>query len=136
MANTAAPPVNCDSVDILFSDVQFEDFPGMALILDTPNDGSETITAPLSDTESGRIMVLCHSNIFFDINDAPITNEIICGNLMLDNGEQCDDGNIDIGDGCSASCQVEQGWICHTSPPSLCVTEDLFENGFEDIDDP
>lgn len=30
-----------------------------------------------------------------------------CGNGRLDGGEQCDDGNIIGGDGCSASCRVE-----------------------------
>ncbi len=30
-----------------------------------------------------------------------------CGNLLLEAGEQCDDGNTAPGDGCSPSCQVE-----------------------------
>ncbi len=30
-----------------------------------------------------------------------------CGNLVLDPGEQCDDGNLASGDGCSATCQLE-----------------------------
>ena len=25
---------------------------------------------------------------------------------------QCDDGNLDDGDGCNSLCQVEEGWIC------------------------
>ena len=32
---------------------------------------------------------------------------ISCGDGFLDNGEQCDDGNNESGDGCSASCDVE-----------------------------
>jgi len=35
----------------------------------------------------------------------------ICGNNRIDAGEQCDDGNTNNGDGCSASCQIEQGTI-------------------------
>ncbi len=31
----------------------------------------------------------------------------ICGNNLLETGEQCDDGNTTSGDGCSASCQQE-----------------------------
>ena len=31
----------------------------------------------------------------------------ICGNLLLDTTEQCDDGNAAAGDGCSATCQYE-----------------------------
>jgi len=25
---------------------------------------------------------------------------------------ECDDGNLDSGDGCSPECQIEEGWIC------------------------
>ncbi len=31
-----------------------------------------------------------------------------CGNAMIDAGEQCDDGNMQGGDGCSASCAIER----------------------------
>lgn len=31
----------------------------------------------------------------------------ICGNLLIQSGEQCDDGNTTSGDGCSATCQDE-----------------------------
>ena len=31
----------------------------------------------------------------------------VCGNKILENGEQCDDGNILNGDGCSATCTIE-----------------------------
>jgi len=31
----------------------------------------------------------------------------VCGNGVLEGGEQCDDGNTANGDGCSASCQLE-----------------------------
>jgi len=34
--------------------------------------------------------------------------EPICGNDILETGEQCDDGNLINGDGCSATCQLEQ----------------------------
>ena len=40
--------------------------------------------------------------------DAPIqTWPPLCGNGMVDPGEQCDDGNRMSGDGCSALCQIE-----------------------------
>jgi len=35
-----------------------------------------------------------------------------CGNGVLDPGEQCDDGNKQPGDGCTAICQVLEGWTC------------------------
>jgi cysteine-rich repeat protein len=31
----------------------------------------------------------------------------VCGNGVLEAGEQCDDGNVTDGDGCSSHCQVE-----------------------------
>src|SRR5207248_1704812 len=33
-----------------------------------------------------------------------------CGNLTLDPGEECDDGNLTAGDGCEADCR----FTCHT----------------------
>ncbi len=36
-----------------------------------------------------------------------------CGNGVIESGEQCDDGNTRNGDGCSSTCQIEQGcWDC------------------------
>jgi len=32
----------------------------------------------------------------------------VCGNQILETGEECDDGNIIDGDGCSANCTIEQ----------------------------
>src|SRR5262249_36756068 len=37
-----------------------------------------------------------------------------CGNGVIDPGEQCDDFNAASGDGCSASCQLEAGFVCPT----------------------
>jgi len=34
------------------------------------------------------------------------------GKYQNENGEQCDDGNIEKGDGCDADCKVEKGWSC------------------------
>ncbi len=35
-----------------------------------------------------------------------------CGDGNIDTGEACDDGNAVDGDGCSASCQLEPGFMC------------------------
>jgi len=35
----------------------------------------------------------------------------ICGNGILEIGEQCDDGNTNDGDGCSSTCQIEAGTV-------------------------
>jgi hypothetical protein len=73
VANTTAAPVSCPNVGIFYSDSGFPDFSVTTLVASTPNDGGETITAPNSSTTTGRVMVKCTSNIFFDINNADIT---------------------------------------------------------------
>jgi hypothetical protein len=73
VASTTAAPVSCANVSIYFSDSGFPNFSGTTLISNTPNDGSETITVPNSATSTGRVMVKCATNIFFDINNANIT---------------------------------------------------------------
>jgi cysteine-rich repeat protein len=52
-----------------------------------------------------------------------------CGNGVLDNGEDCDDGNKTNGDGCSATCRSEnptavqsEEEIAVESPPALPVS--------------
>jgi cysteine-rich repeat protein len=46
--------------------------------------------------------------------------QAVCGDAMIDSasGEQCDDGNRDPGDGCTAMCRAEPGYTCS---PSGCV---------------
>ena len=43
-----------------------------------------------------------------------------CGDKLITQGEQCDDGNTIAGDGCSLSCQIETGFNCDTSQPTHC----------------
>lgn len=35
-----------------------------------------------------------------------------CGDATRGRGEECDDGNEEDGDGCSARCEIEPGWAC------------------------
>ncbi len=42
-----------------------------------------------------------------------------CGDGVTDADETCDDGNDTAGDGCDATCQVEDHWNC-TGQPSTC----------------
>ena len=43
----------------------------------------------------------------------------VCGNGVVDDGEECDDGNTDSGDGCSSTCVLEQGACC--TADNACV---------------
>jgi uncharacterized delta-60 repeat protein len=65
-----------------------------------------------------------------------VSRAVICGDGVVDAGEQCDDGNTSNGDGCSASCAVENGWEC-VNAPSLCapVCGDGLVVGSEQCDD-
>jgi hypothetical protein len=67
VANTTAAPVNCATVNILFSSDDGNNFI-YTLLANTPNDGTATITAPLTGTNNGRVMVQCNDNIFFHIS--------------------------------------------------------------------
>ncbi len=51
-----------------------------------------------------------------------------CGNGTIDDGEACDDGNPNDGDGCSASCVVEEGWAC----PIVGATCEKCGNGIKE----
>jgi cysteine-rich repeat protein len=44
-----------------------------------------------------------------------------CGDGVISGTETCDDGNTISGDGCSATCQTERGYVC-TGAPSHCGT--------------
>ncbi|MDD5025812.1 MAG: DUF4215 domain-containing protein [Candidatus Peribacteraceae bacterium] len=48
------------------------------------------------------------------------TSDEICGNGALEGSEECDDGDTDAGDGCSATCTVETGYSC-AGEPSVCT---------------
>jgi cysteine-rich repeat protein len=44
----------------------------------------------------------------------------VCGDGVIKAPETCDDGNLGGGDGCSATCGVELGYIC-SGTPSVCI---------------
>ena len=52
-----------------------------------------------------------------------------CGNGVVDEGEQCDDGNDFIDDGCSNTCQIEDGWQCTAPTPPGDISDPSFEAG-------
>lgn len=63
------------------------------------------------------------------LHDAPssqapaVSIKASCGDALLIKvlGEECDDGNAANGDGCSATCKVEEGFNC-AGTPTVCFT--------------
>ena len=95
-----------------------------------PDAGRDAIVIVLPDTGTG--------------GDGPQTGCVptspgsCCGNSSLDPGEECDDGNTNSGEGCSATCRLETDWACpNTGQPciSTVVCGDGRISGNEVCDD-
>ncbi len=58
----------------------------------------------------------------------------LCGDAIVAGNETCDDGNQQSNDGCSVTCQVENGWTCPIGG-GLCVMLSDPCNGLDDDSD-
>ncbi len=72
VANTNLFPITTSTVNIKMSIDGGNTF-DINLASNVPNDGSQTITIPNQIATDARIMIEASNNIFFDINNAPIT---------------------------------------------------------------
>lgn len=85
VANTTAAPVSCANVDILLSLDGGSSF-SILLADNVPNDGSQDVAIPASAvTTTGRIMVMCSDNIFFDINNEDVVIDCPADITVTDN---------------------------------------------------
>ncbi len=82
VAGTAAAPVSCSAVNIDLSTDGGYTYP-TAILAGTPNDGSQTISAPNVTTSAARVRVSCANNVFFDISDANFTIQKVDGGLTI-----------------------------------------------------
>eukprot|EP00163_Fabomonas_tropica_P016556 TRINITY_DN2964_c0_g1_i1.p1 TRINITY_DN2964_c0_g1~~TRINITY_DN2964_c0_g1_i1.p1 ORF type:complete len:1278 (-),score=278.25 TRINITY_DN2964_c0_g1_i1:93-3926(-) len=67
-----------------------------------------------------------------------ITITHICGNGATGDPETCDDGGTTPGDGCSATCTIEPGYVCNTTViPTVCSIcgDGIVTSGVETCDD-
>jgi len=71
IADTDKQPVSCASVNILLSTDSGSNFT-QVLASETANDGSQIVNLPTLTTDTARIKVACHNNIFFAINTGDI----------------------------------------------------------------
>ncbi|VAW39868.1 hypothetical protein MNBD_GAMMA01-138 [hydrothermal vent metagenome] len=71
VANTNQAPINCALVDIYIATDG-----GQTFVLESgspyPNNGTASITLPMTLTSGGRIKIMCNDNVFFDVNNANI----------------------------------------------------------------
>ena len=80
-------------------------------------------TGSLSSGTGGIIIIFTTPDAAID---QPATSN--CGNGVLDQSEQCDDGNSENSAGCSRICQIENNFECPT-PGQLCVNMAQCGNG-------
>ncbi|NQX83525.1 MAG: hypothetical protein HRS50_02340, partial [Mycoplasmataceae bacterium] len=71
IADTDKQPVSCSSVNISLSTDSGDNF-NQILVSETPNDGVQIVNLTNLNTETARVKVACHNNIFFAINTGDI----------------------------------------------------------------
>ena len=68
--------------------------------------------AVVTDTPDAFATVLSQA---LDMVEESAARPVFCGDGVVGAGEQCDDFNAVSGDGCSATCQLEAGFMCSSS---------------------
>lgn len=83
--------------------------------VDCPADVLENDGTTCSDSNACTLDDVC-------VAGACVGDSMLCGDGTLQGGcgEQCDDSNLDSGDGCSPTCQVEPGLGCTQGPLTGC----------------
>jgi cysteine-rich repeat protein len=66
-----------------------------------------SVLVPAKDTTADATIAAALGVTTAQISAAETQVTVVCGNGALNPGEQCDDGNLMSGDGCSATCQLE-----------------------------
>ncbi|MDB4942403.1 MAG: Multiple EGF-like-domain protein 3 precursor [Labilithrix sp.] len=83
--------------------------PGDDAAVSTPEGPVGTFADASTDTGAGAP----------DAHAADASVPVVCGDGKLGGVEACDDGNATAGDGCSATCTVETGYVCNV-PGKAC----------------
>ena len=58
--------------------------------------------------------------------------ETVYGNGIIEDGEECDDGNLEAADGCNEFGQIERSYVCHYEPSQCYLTAVWSGNGVVD----
>jgi len=67
--------------------------------------GSLSSPVAFGEDANGELYVISYAGTIYRIIEAGPPP--VCGNSVIESGEQCDDGNTNNGDGCSSTCQNE-----------------------------
>ena len=65
----------------------------------------------------------------------PCTLLNVCGDGQITGTEECDDGDADSDDGCSSTCQLEEGYVCTAPPNSVCSIPEYCGDGIQQDDE-
>eukprot|EP00163_Fabomonas_tropica_P022558 TRINITY_DN3931_c0_g2_i1.p1 TRINITY_DN3931_c0_g2~~TRINITY_DN3931_c0_g2_i1.p1 ORF type:complete len:1617 (+),score=367.48 TRINITY_DN3931_c0_g2_i1:65-4915(+) len=75
--------------------------------------------------------ILCGFSCTGNIDDKASVCTSTCGDGIQARDEECDDGNVIPGDGCSATCQREPKWDCQSNPCGRTQCVDGCGSGFK-----
>lgn len=78
----------------------------LILFIFIPNIGADIIS--LNSGGSDTIVINPDAYIEGFFTGDVIAEAPVCGNNIIETGEECDDGNTESGDGCSSTCQTEE----------------------------
>jgi cysteine-rich repeat protein len=98
----------------------------------TTNSVTGTGTGVKTATNTKTATTKTETNIKTNTATSSVTSLGGCGDGILQDGEQCDDGNTDSGDGCSSSCQIEICFRCPEPPGQPCIDYCQCGNGILD----
>jgi cysteine-rich repeat protein len=99
-------PVSCDHRNVCTDDFCDAATGCFSQPTTNPPEASETSCADGADNDCDGLVDSADSDC------APV-----CGNGVLEPGEECDDGNLDYFDGCSGACLIETGGGIDRSQP-------------------
>lgn len=89
----------------------------------TPSEGPIGSISSFGEDAAGELYIVSLAGSIYKIVPLGPAGPV-CGNNVVESGEQCDDGNTVPGDGCSAACQVENG-----PPNDACANALSIGNG-------
>jgi cysteine-rich repeat protein len=104
-------PIDFGGGDVRIANFIYTGFPGRG---SGNQDGR-----PSGFSDNGQVAFLAGLPSASAIVLVPPVPPSVCGDGLITGAEQCDDGNGASGDGCSAACVVEPGFLC-TGQPSVC----------------